>query len=190
MEQQGMLRPAERFSVNIVRRDEYIGPQPSVFRLSPLTLVVLAAILGTGLGGVLPAAWGPASDRAGVTLARLASDPAYIEPAAGPAGGLAVPRAADRGFYAPVLLDSIAVTMRLAPDTTASSLAARDARLLAAPDLAAGPITIGRMRLGGVVAGPLTLPVSDADASVLGADLLEQFGTVRIDDRQLTLSAP
>ena len=66
-----MLRPAERFSVNIVRRDEYIGPQPSAFRPSPLTLVVLAAILGTGVGGVLPAAWGPASDRAGVTQARL-----------------------------------------------------------------------------------------------------------------------
>lgn len=182
-----MLRPAERFSVNIVRRDEYIGPQPSAFRPSPLTLVVLAAILGTGVGGVLPAAWGPASDRAGVTQARLGRGPTLIEPAAGPVGGLTVPRAADRGFYAPVLLDGIAVTMRLAPDSAASFLAARDARLLVAPDVAAGPITVDRMRLGSVVAGPLTLPVSDADASVLGADLLERFGPIRIDERQLTL---
>jgi hypothetical protein len=185
-----MLRPAERFSVNMVPQDDYIGPQPPLFRPSPLTLVVLAAILGVGAGGLLPAAWGPAPYHAGPGQAAVEGGLALIEPAAGPTGGLAVPRAADRGFYAPVLLDGIALTMRLGPDVPASSLAARDARLLAAVVDASGAITVDRMRLGGIVAGPLTLPVSDADVSVLGADLLGRFGPIRIDDRHLTVGAP
>lgn len=184
-----MLRPAERFPVNIVPQDDYIGPQPPIFRPSPLTLVALAAVLGVGMGGVLPAAWGPAPYRAEPPLAGMSPELTLVEPAAGPTGGLAVPRAADRGFYAPVLLDGIAVTMRLGPEAPASSLARRDARLLAAADPGSGTVTVERLRLGGLTAGPLTLPVSDADGSVLGADLLRRFGPIRVEDRQLTLGA-
>lgn len=184
-----MLRPAERFPVNIVHQGDYIGPQPPIFRPSPLTLALLATILGVGMGGLLPAAWGPAPYHAGPRLAGSEPGLALIEPAAGPTGGLSVPRAADRGFYAPVLLDGIAVTMRLGPDTLASSLAERDARLLATANAASRTITVEQMRLGGMIAGPLTLAVSDADVSVLGADLLRRFGPVRTDDRQLTLGA-
>ena len=36
-------------------------------------------------------------------------------------------------------------------------------------------------------AGPVTLPVTDADASVLGADLLDRLGAVRIDGARLTM---
>lgn len=185
-----MVRPAERFSVNMAHQDDYIGPQPPIFRPSPLTLVVFAAILGVGAGGLLPAAWWPAPYDAGPKQAGAEGGLALIEPAAGPAAGLAVPRAADRGFYAPVLLDGIALTMRLGPDAPASALAARDARRLAAVVDASGAITVDRMRLGGMVAGPLTLPVSDAEVSVLGADLLRRFGPIRVDDRQLTLGIP
>ncbi|MGD9512368.1 MAG: hypothetical protein AB7I59_22595 [Geminicoccaceae bacterium] len=184
-----MLRPAERFSVNVVHQDEYIGPQPPIFRPSALTLVTFAAILGIGMGGLLPAAWGPAPYRAAPSLADVESGLALIEPAAGPAGGLAVPRAADRAFYAPVLLDGIAVTMRLGPESPGSVLAGRDARLLAAAQAGSAEVAIQRMHLGGLTAGPLTLPVVDAEVSVLGADLLQRFGSVRVDDRQLTLGA-
>ena len=111
-----MPRPAERFAVNVVGDDDYIGPSPRSLRLSPVTLAVLAAILGTGIGGVLPTAWNlkaPASPGSGTAVAgRLAA----IEPAAGPGSALVGQPCRRPGSDAPVLLDEIAVTMRLDPD--------------------------------------------------------------------------
>jgi hypothetical protein len=184
-----MLRPAERFSVNILHKDDYVGPQPPIFRPSPMTLVVLATILGVGMGGLLPAAWGPAPYQSAAVRAGAEGDLARIEPAAGPSVGLAVARAADRGFYAPVLIDGITVTMRLGPDMPSSTLAGRDARLLAAAGEASPTVTVARLGLGGMMLGPLTLPVAEAEISVLGADLLQRFGTLSVDERQLTLGA-
>jgi hypothetical protein len=176
--------------VSVVRDDDYIGPSPRSLRLSPVTLAVLAAILGTGIGGVLPAAWNlkaPASLGSGTAVAgRLAA----IEPAAGPASALVVNRAADQGFYAPVMLDEIAVTMRLDPNAPASALTPDDARRLSGPGAAGNEVRVTRMRLGGIAMGPLALPVADADlaASVLGADLLDDLGTLWIEGPRLTLT--
>jgi predicted aspartyl protease len=185
-----MPRPAERFAVNVVGDDDYVGPSPRSLRLSPVTLAVLAAILGTGIGGVLPTAWNlkaPASPGSGTAVAgRLAA----IEPAAGPSSALVVNRAADQKFYAPVLLDEIAVTMRLDPDAPASALTLDDARRLSGPGAAGNEVHVARMRLGGIAVGPLALPVANADlgASVLGADLLADLGTIWIDGPRLTLA--
>ena len=46
------------------------------------------------------------------------------------------------------------------------------------------------MRLGGIAVGPLALPVANVDlgASVLGADLLADLGTIWIDGPRLTLA--
>jgi hypothetical protein len=75
--------------------------------------------------------------------------------------------AADQGFYAPVLLDEIAVTMRLDPDTPASALTPTT-RVTAAPaSRERGPRA--RMRLGGVAISPLALPTDvDLGASCSG----------------------
>jgi hypothetical protein len=178
-----MPRPAERFAVNVVGDDDYIGPSPRSLRLSPVTLAVLAAILGT-------TAWNlkaPASPGSGTAVAgRLAA----IEPAAGPSSALVVNRAADQEFYAPVLLDEIAVTMRPDPDAPASALTLDDARRLSGPGAAGNEVHVARMRLGGIAVGPLALPVANADlgASVLGADLLADLGTIWIDGPRLTLA--
>ena len=106
----------------------------------------------------MPAAWNlkaPASLGSGTAVAeRLAA----IEPAAGPGSALVVNRAADQGFYAPVLLDEIAVTMRLDPDAPASALTLDDARRLSGPGVAGNEVHVARMRLGGIAIGPLALP--------------------------------
>ena len=180
-----MLRPAERFSVNIVHRDEYIGPQPPVFRPSAPTLAILAAILGAGLGGLMPL-WRQDLPIRTALPTVPPSALAAIEPAAGPTVPFVVQQAADRGFYAPVLLDGIAVTMRLAPEASASSLTRSDARRLA-HDASWHPLQLAQLRLGPAATGPVTLPVTDADASVLGADLLDRLGAVRIDGARLTV---
>lgn len=180
-----MLRPAERFSINIVHRDEYIGPQRPIFRPSAPTLALLAAILGAGLGGLMPLWRQDAPTRIAVQTAPP-SALAAIEPAAGPTAPFVVQQAADRGFYAPVLLDGIAVTMRLMPESTASSLSRSDARRLAG-DASWHPLQLAQLRLGPAATGPVTLPVAGAESSVLGADLLGRLGAVRIDGARLSL---
>lgn len=180
-----MLRPAERFAVNIVHQDEYIGPRRPIFRPSAPTLAILAAIVGAGLGGLMPL-W---HQDASIPMAMRATAPpalAAIEPAAGLTVPLIVQQAADRGFYAPVLLDGIAVTMKLAPESPSSSLSRSDAGRLAG-DASWHPLQLAQLRLGPAAAGPITLPVADADASVLGADLLGRLGTVSINGARLTL---
>ena len=100
-----------------------------------------------------------------------------------------VNRAADQGFYAPVLLDEIAVTMRLDPDAPASALTLDDARRLSRPGVAGNEVHVARMRLGGIAIGPIALPTdADLGASVLGADLLADLGTIWIDGPRLTLA--
>ncbi|MFO1050321.1 MAG: hypothetical protein U1E52_20780 [Geminicoccaceae bacterium] len=180
-----MLRPAERFSVNVIHRDEYIGPQRPIFRPSAPTLAILAAILGTGLGGLMPLWRQDLPTRMAVPTAPP-SALAAIEPAAGPTAPFVVQQAADRGFYAPVLLDGIAVTMRLAPESSSSTLTPSDARRLVG-DGSWHPLQLAQLRLGPAATGPVTLPVADADASVLGADLLDRLGAVRIEGARLTV---
>ncbi len=80
-------------------------------------LIALAAILGAGIGGMLPSGWGPATSPA---LAAVAPRRGWLRPRSSPppaqAAPLLVPRAPDQHFYAPVLLDRIPVTMQLEPD--------------------------------------------------------------------------
>ncbi len=181
-----MIRPAERFAVNIVRHEPAAAPLRRSGLLSLPMLVAVAAIAGIGLGGIMPAAWGPPSP---VTAAHHA-DPAAIEPAAGPGAVLEVPRAPDRSFYAPVLFDRIPVTMRLAPDLPQSLLTPGDAGRLSVGGAAGGAVQVSVMELGPVRLGPVLLQLAPADAptSVLGADLLDRLAVVTVDGERLRLA--
>ena len=113
-----MIRPAERFAVNIppTTSRRCGSSRPSRWSSLPM-LIALAAVSGAGIGGMLPVGLGT-GDVAPTGGGRpRRADPAAIEPAAGPGRAAAgVARAPDRRFYAPVLLDRIPVTMQLEPD--------------------------------------------------------------------------
>jgi hypothetical protein len=177
-----MIRPAERFAVNVIRREPapFVAPR----RLSPLTtLALLAGLLGAGLGGILPAAWPPAP------VLQLAFAPAAIEPAAGPAAVMDIPRAPDRRFYASVLLDRVPVTMELAPGASHSLLAPADAGRLAVGVAAGAAVPVTVLELGAARVGPVLLPVAGAPASVLGADILDRMAVLAVEGDRLRLTA-
>ncbi len=184
-----MIRPAERFAVNILRHEPGM---PSLRRSSVVSLpllVALAAVTGIGLGGVIPATLGPATTVAMSPLAGR-TDPAAIEPAAGPAAVLEVPRAADRRFYAPVLFDRIPVTMELAPETPETLLAPGDAGRLSVGGAAGAVVQVAEMALGTARLGPVELRLGPATAasSVLGRDLLDRLAVITIEGERLRLT--
>lgn len=180
-----MIRPAERFAVNI-RRHEPAEPMVRSSWLSLPTVVAIAAVLGAGLGVIMPAT------RSGPTLATLdrAASPAAIEPAAGPGAVLEVTRAPDSRFYAPVLLDRVPVTMELAPQAPRTLLAPRDAGRLAVGGAAATEVAVHTLELGPVRHGPVVLQLGPAEAatSVLGADLLDRLALVGLDGERMRLT--
>jgi hypothetical protein len=189
-----MVRPTERFTVN-VRNEEQPAPRlsRSTSRPSTGTVVVAAAVLGTGIGGLLPAAWAPAPSAPElVAVLPAAPDLAGIEPAAGPAGGeMVVARVPDDAFYVPVFLDQVPLTMRLDPAAARTSLSAHDAgRLATGSDRGVAGVRVGEVRLGPARVGPVSLPVDaiGLPASVLGADLLDRLAVVAPDGERLRLT--
>jgi hypothetical protein len=145
-------------------------------------------VLGAGLGGMLPAGRDPAPRTVAQGPGALVA--AQIEPAAGPAAALLVPMAADRGYYAPVLLDQVPVTMRLEPSSARTTLTPTDAGRLSVGGAAGPVVQVGELALGGSRLGPVQLQVgtADATASVLGSDLLDRLAIVAVEDGRLRLS--
>jgi hypothetical protein len=185
-----MIRPAERFAVNIRRHEPIAQPALRSAWVSFPMVMALAAILGAGLSGIMPAGRAPTPPAAQATLER-APAPAAIEPAAGPANALDVTRAPDRRFYAPVLFDRVPVTMELAPQAHRTLLAPGDAgRLSVGRAAAATSMQVEMMELGPVRHGPVVLQLGPADAttSVLGADLLDRLAVVAVEGERLRLT--
>jgi hypothetical protein len=177
-----MIRPAERFPVNIAPdMASATMARPRVGRTAGPSLLMLALLVGAGIGGLLPTD-GPDWQDAD----------AAIEPAAGP---VAVPqevvRAPDGAFYVSVTLDRVPLVVRLDPSSPTSELRPADAMRLAPAGRLAETIDVSELELGGRTRGPLTLPVAGADSpvSVLGADLLDGFGVSLADQDHLRLSA-
>jgi hypothetical protein len=178
-----MIRPAERFAVNISRDEPALRlARPSRWSSLPI-LIGLAVVLGAGVGGVMPSGWAPAPRLAAVA-------PAVIEPAAGPSALLELPMAPDRRFYAPVLLDRIPVTMRLEPSTPRTLLSPSDAGRLSIGGAVSPVVEVAEIALGGSRLGPIRLQVGppETDASVLGADLLDRLAVVAVDGALLRLT--
>lgn len=180
-----MIRPAERFAVNIVREEPALRlTRPARWASLP-ALVGLAVVLGIGAGGMLPARWpGMAALRPGAT------DPAAIEPAAGPSAPLELVMAPDRHFYAPVLVDRVPVAMLLEPNAAETLLSPSDAGRLAVGGAAGPLVEVGEIALGGARLGPVRLRVGppETGASVLGADLLDRLAVVAVEGERLRLS--
>jgi hypothetical protein len=178
-----MVRPAERFAVNVAHEQPALALAPRSLRPSLPIVVVVAAVLGTGIGGLLPA------DLATTQGSRLAAtgptaaetDLAAIEPAAGPATAMLLPRAPDDGFYAPVQFDRVAVTMRLEPTAPTTILSPSDAQRLSVAGTVAPIVNVREVRLGVAKAGPVALAVASPDlpSSILGADLLDRLAVCR-----------
>lgn len=175
-----MIRPAERFPVNITPE---IAPTALAHPRTPLaggpSLLVLALLVGAGIGGLLPTLGTQPQDAA-----------ATIEPAAGPE---AVPpelvRAPDGGFYVSATLDRVPLVVRLDPASPTSELRPADAMRLAPAGRLGSTLDVREVALGGRIRGPLTLHVAQADGpvSVLGADVLEGFGAELADQDHLHL---
>ena len=183
-----MVRPAHRFAVNIVRDEPSLRPYRSARWSSLPVLIGLAAVIGAGVGGMLPAGRDPAPRLAAVGPGELA--PARIEPAAGPAAALLGPQAPDRSYYAPVLLDSVPVTMRLEPSASQTLLTPGDAGRLSVGGAAGPVVEVEELALGGSRLGPVRLGVGpgDAPASVLGSDILDRLAIVAVEQGRLRLS--
>jgi hypothetical protein len=185
-----MVRPAERFAVNIVSDEPALRlSRPSRWSSLP-TLVALAAVLGAGVGGMLPSSWEPAPAPRLAAVAPGEPAPAAIEPAAGPTAPLEVPMAPDQRFYASVLLDSIPVTMQLEPAAARTLLSPSDAGRLSIGGAASSVLQVEEIALGATRLGPVQLQVGppDGGASVLGADILDRLAVVSIDGGRLRLT--
>src|SRR3954452_7859564 len=135
-----MIRPAERFNINIVAPEPRPAPRVTRAWTSPAsaaTVVALAAILGSAVGGFLP--MGRIYFERSPVLAGTVGNPVGIEPAAGPPTGplvdavasLLIPRAPDGSFYAAVAIDQVPIAMRVEPFQPDSSLSPHDAARLA-----------------------------------------------------------
>ena len=185
-----MIRPAERFAVNLTHDESALRlSRPSRWSSLPM-LIALAAVLGAGIGGMLPSGWGPATSPQLAAVAPGEADPIAIEPAAGPGAPLLVPRAPDQHFYAPVLLDRIPVTMQLEPTVAETRLSPGDAGRLSVGGAASSVVQVAEVILGAARLGPVQLRVGppDAAASVLGADILDRLAVVSVDGGRLSLS--
>jgi predicted aspartyl protease len=179
-----MIRPAERFAVNIVRDEPELRlTQPTRWSSLPV-LIGIAAVLGAGLGGLLPAGVDQTPRLAAVT------PPAAIEPAAGPAAPMLVARAPDEHFYAPVLMDSVPVTMQIEPATPSTLLTRSDAGRLSVGGAASELVVVEELTLGAARLGPVQLRVGSPEggASVLGADILDRLAIVSVDGGRLRLN--
>lgn len=176
-----MIRPAERFPINIAPDlASATMARPSAGRSAGPSLLMLALLVGAGIGGLLPTV-GPDWQDAD----------AAIEPAAGP---VLVPqdvvRAPDGAFYVAVALDRVPLVVRLDPSSPTSRLRPADADRLAPAGRLAETLVVRELALGGRTRGPLTLPVAHADSpvSLLGADILDGFGVSLADQDHLRLS--
>ena len=185
-----MIRPAERFNVNIVRPE--IAPVPRLARVrvhwqSAPVAVALAALVGSAIGGVVPTAWSPVPGPA--LVAGTAVDAAAIEPAAGPAAAATIARAPDGAFYAAVGIDRVPMVMRIDPSRERSMLSPHDAGRLGDGSRADGRVRIAELVLADRQAGPADLAVGSAaePASVLDADLTEQLAVVTVEGDRLHL---
>ena len=200
-----MIRPAERFTVNIVRPEPAPAPSFAVARarriggtggVSAATFVALAAILGSAVGGFLPL--GRSYFARPPVMADGMDAPGAIEPAAGPAGGgsvalesgLVIPRAPDGFFYAAVGIDRVPIAMRLEPAKADSSLSPSDAARLGGGSRAGHALRVAEVMLAGRRTGPVELAVGpDARApSVLGTGLLDRLADVVVEGDSLRLS--
>ena len=149
-----MIRPAERFAVNITHDEPALRlSRPSRWSSLPM-LIALAAVLGAGIGGMLPSGWGPATSAQLAAVAPGEAGPAAIEPAAGPGAPLLVPRAPDQHFYASVLLDRIPVTMQLEPAVPETRLSPGDAGRLSVGGAASSVVQVAEVDLGRRAARP------------------------------------
>ena len=94
-----------------MRDEEQTAPRlsRSASRPSTGTVVVAAAVLGTGIGGLLPAVRAPAPSPPELVAALPAApDLAGTDPRPGrPAATWWWPRAPDDAFYVPVFLDQV-----------------------------------------------------------------------------------
>lgn len=185
-----MIRPAERFAVNIVRDEPSLRlSRPSRWSSLP-ALVVLGCVLGAGVGGMLPSSWGPTPASRSAAVAARDTGPAAIEPAAGPIDPLVVPRAPDQRFYAPVLLDRIPVTMQLEPSAVQTRLSPSDAGRLSVGGAASSVVQVNEIALGATRLGPVRLQVGppEAGTSMLGADILDRLAVVSVEGGRLRLT--
>jgi hypothetical protein len=189
-----MIRPMERFAVRQIAPEiEHDGKVPGAWAVSRPLLVVLAVVVGAGLGGLLPVA--PA--RLDATLPGMVAtlDEAMralgIEPAAGSgdAQALVVQRAPDGAFYLAAALNQMPMTVRLEPARATSRVGPMDAARLVPGTKAGARLRLAELALGPRRTGPLELEVGGpADAPpVLGADALAAFGVVEIDGQLLRL---
>ena len=200
-----MIRPAERFTVNIVRPEPAPAPSLAVVRagriasagrVTAATFVALAAILGSAVGGLVPL--GRSYFARPPAMAGNMDAPGAVEPAAGPAGGgsfalesgLVIPRAPDGFFYAAVGIDRVPIAMRLELAKADSSLSASDAARLAAGSRSGHAVRVAEVTLAGRRTGPVELAVgSDGQASsVLGTGLLDRLAGVVVEGDLLRLS--
>jgi predicted aspartyl protease len=185
-----MIRPAERFSVNIVRPE--FAPEPRLARArvhwqtAPLAIAV-AALVGAAIGGIVPTGGPPGLGPA--VVAATAVDPAAIEPAAGPAAAATVARAPDGAFYAAVGIDRVPIVMRLDPSREHSLLRSDDAVRLGDGSRADSRVRAAELELADRRTGPVEFAVGGAaePASVLGADLLDRLAVVTVEGDRLRL---
>ena len=200
-----MIRPAERFTVNIVRPEPTPAPSlamvragrmGSAGRVSAASFVALAAILGSAVGGFVPL--GRSYFAHPPVMAGSMDIPGAVEPAAGPAdggsfapeSGLMIPRAPDGFFYAAVGIDRVPIAMRLELAKADSSLSPSDAARLAAGSRSGHALRVAEVTLAGRRTGPVELAIgSDGQASsVLGAGLLDRLASVVVEGNSLRLS--
>jgi hypothetical protein len=194
-----MIRPAERFNINIVTPEPRPAPRLTRAWTSPASAtnaVALAAILGSAVGGFVPT--GRAYFERSPVLAGTVGDPVGIEPAAGPPAGqpvaaaasVVIPRAPDGSFYAAVAINQVPVAMRLEPFQPNSSLSPHDAARLAGSGHARHAVRVAELSLAGRHLGPVEIAVGPgADApSVLGAGLLNRLAEVAVEGDALRLS--
>jgi hypothetical protein len=201
VEGSAMIRPAERFPVNIPPPATATNaPRPLSWSVSMPVMLIAAAIVGAGIGGTIPsgrALFHP-SDTTLQTAWGSAVEMAAIEPAAGPTVSsganpalVLLTRAPDGAFYATAASDRVPLTMRLGPSRSDSVLAPGDAARLVPGGVAQMTVRVAELALHGHVSGPVEQAVAGESVatSVLGADLLQDFTVVEVDPDHLRLVA-
>lgn len=180
-----MIQRNERFAVNVAPVEPEANLRGSTpWLTSAAAPLVLALLLGAGIGGLVPTTVPPFGNATG----------ASIEPAAGPdpvpvQDQLLVARAPDGGFYFSAALDQVPIVVRLEPTQPHSVLRRDDAARLMPSGPLAPALRVGQLALGGLLSGPVTLQVDHGDlpASILGADVLDRFTIGGIDGDRLQL---
>ena len=185
-----MIRPAERFAVNITQDEPALRlSRPSRWSSLPM-LIALAAVLGAGIGGMLPSGWGPAMSPQLAAVApgrrRPRCDRTRRRPRCAAAGA--------EGTGSALLCTGAA---RPGPGHDAARAHRRGdppepGRRWQAVGRGCGELglQVAEVALGAARLGPVQLRVGppDAAASVLGADILDRLAVVSVDGGQLSLS--